>query len=55
MKIKYNIIYMLQPLNDSDDDIDYLRYWHKTFAYKFLRIKKPSEAWKRQLRRILSK
>ncbi len=30
---------MLQTLIDSDDDIDYLRYWRKTFAYKFLRIK----------------
>ena len=55
MKIKYIIIYMLQPLIDSDDNIDYLRYWRKTLAYKYLKIKEPSESWKRQLRRILSK
>ncbi len=44
---------MLQPLIDSDDDIDYLQYWRRTLAYKYLRIKEPSESWKRQLRRIL--
>ena len=43
---------MLQPLIESDD-IDYLRYWRKTLAYKYLRIKEPSESWKRQLRRII--
>ena len=46
---------MLLPLIESDDNIDYNMYWKKTFAYKFLRIKEPSESWKRQLRRILSK
>ena len=52
--IKSIIIYMLKPLLlEKDDDIDYLRYWRKTLAYKYLRIKEPSESWKLQLRRIL--
>ena len=51
---KYKVIYMLsQTLLESDDDIDYLKYWKKTLAYKYLRIKKPSEAWKQQLKKIL--
>jgi len=39
----------------SDENIDYQRYWKKTLAYKYLRIKEPSESWKLQLRRILNK
>ena len=39
----------------SDEYIDYQRYWRKTLAYRFLRIKEPSEGWKLQLRRILDK
>ena len=39
----------------SDENIDYQRYWKKTLAYKYLRIKEPSEGWKQQLRRILNK
>ena len=39
----------------SDENIDYQKYWKKTLAYKYLRIKEPSEAWKLQLRRILIK
>ena len=55
-KIYYNIyIYMLKPLIDSDDDIDYLKYWKKTLAYKYFRIKEPSESWKLKLKRILKK
>ena len=46
---------MLQPLIESDDDIDYQKYWKKTLAYKILRIKNQSESWKQQLRRILNK
>tara|TARA_A100001015_G_scaffold12722_1_gene14976 strand:- start:1399 stop:1545 length:147 start_codon:yes stop_codon:yes gene_type:complete len=46
---------MLQPLIDSDDNIDYLKHWKKTLAYKFFKIKEPSEEWKLQLRRILSR
>jgi len=42
-----------QTLLESDDDIDYLKYWKRTLAYKYLRIKEPSEAWKQQLKRIL--
>ena len=44
-----------ESLIKSDDNIDYLRYWKKTLAYKYLRIKEPSEAWKAQLRRLLEK
>ena len=44
---------MLKPLLESDDDIDYLKYWKRTLAYKFLKKKEPSEAWKQQLKRIL--
>jgi len=44
-----------QTLLESDDDIDYLKYWKQTLAYKYLRIKKPSEDWKQQLKRILSR
>jgi len=51
---KYMVIYMLsQTLLDSEDDIDYLKYWEKTIMYKFFRKKQPSERWCRQLRRIL--
>ena len=39
----------------SDEHIDYQRYWRKTLAYRFLKIKEPSEGWKLQLRRILDK
>ena len=42
-----------ESLIKSDDNIDYQRYWRKTLAYKYLRIKEPSEAWKQQLKRIL--
>ena len=42
-----------QTLLDSEDDIDYLKYWEKTIMYKFFRKKQPSERWCRQLRRIL--
>ena len=57
----YNIynniyIYMLsQILLESDDDIDYIKYWKKTLAYKVFKKKEPSEAWKQQLKRILSR
>tara|TARA_B100001093_G_C26098578_1_gene705867 strand:+ start:405 stop:551 length:147 start_codon:yes stop_codon:yes gene_type:complete len=44
-----------ESLIKSDDNIDYLRYWKKTLAYKYFRIKEPSEAWKTQLRRLLEK
>ncbi len=44
-----------ESLIKSDDNIDYLRYWKKTLAYKYFRIKEPSEAWKAQLRRLLEK
>ena len=37
----------------SDEHIDYQKYWKKTLAYRFFKIKEPSEAWKLQLRRIL--
>ena len=46
---------MLQPLIESNDDIDYDKYWKRTIAYKFFKKQKPSESWKRQLRRILNK
>ena len=39
----------------SDEYIDYQKFWRKTLAYRFLRIKEPSEGWKLQLRRILDK
>ena len=39
----------------SDENIDYQKYWKKTLAYRFLKIKEPSEGWKLQLRRILDK
>tara|TARA_B100000161_G_C33205263_1_gene261733 strand:+ start:131 stop:277 length:147 start_codon:yes stop_codon:yes gene_type:complete len=39
----------------SDENIDYQKYWKKTLAYRFFRIKEPSEGWKLQLRRILDK
>ena len=39
----------------SDEHIDYQRYWRKTLAYRFLKIKEPSEGWKLQLRRLLDK
>ena len=42
-----------QTLLDSEDDIDYLKYWEKTIMYKFFRKKQPSERWCKQLRRIL--
>ena len=52
----YNNIYMLsQILLESDDDIDYIKYWKKTLAYKVFKKKEPSEAWKQQLKRILSR
>lgn len=44
-----------ETLIRSDENIDYQRYWKKTLAYKYLRIKEPSESWKLQLRRILDK
>ena len=44
-----------ESLIRSDEHIDYQRYWKKTLAYRFLKIKEPSEAWKAQLRRILEK
>jgi hypothetical protein len=44
-----------ESLIRSDENIDYQRYWKKTLAYKYLRIKEPSESWKLQLRRILNK
>ena len=48
------IIYMLsQTLLESDDDIDYLKYWKRTLAYRVLKKKEPSEAWKQQLKRLL--
>lgn len=28
---------MLQPLIESDDDIDYDKYWKRTIAYKFFK------------------
>jgi|TARA_Y100000389_G_C17350480_1_gene458156 hypothetical protein len=46
---------MLQPLIESDDDVDYQKYWEKTLAYKFFKIKNPSESWKEQLIRILNR
>ena len=50
---KYMVIYMLsQTLLESDDDIDYLKYWKKTLAYRILKKKEPSTAWKVQLKRI---
>ena len=39
----------------SDENIDYQKYWKKTLAYRFLKIKEPSEGWKIQLRRLLDK
>lgn len=39
----------------SDENIDYQKFWRKTLAYRFLRIKEPSEGWKLQLRRILER
>ena len=39
----------------SDEYIDYQKYWRKTLAYRFLKIKEPSEGWKLQLRRIIYK
>tara|TARA_B110000483_G_scaffold140737_1_gene168041 strand:- start:798 stop:956 length:159 start_codon:yes stop_codon:yes gene_type:complete len=42
-----------QTLLDSEDDIDYFKYWEKTIMYKFFRKKQPSERWCKQLRRIL--
>ena len=42
-----------QTLIKSDDDIDYLKYWKRTLAYKIFKKKEPSEAWKQQLKRIL--
>ena len=42
-----------QTLLDSEDDIDYLKYWRRTLMYTFFRRKLPSERWCRQLRRIL--
>ena len=39
----------------SDENIDYQKYWRKTLAYRFLKIKEPSEGWKLQLRRILER
>ena len=44
-----------ESLIKSDENIDYQRYWKKTLAYKYFRIKEPSERWKQQLRRILNK
>ena len=44
-----------ESLIKSDDNIDYQRYWRKTLAYRFLKIKEPSEGWKIQLRRLLDK
>lgn len=44
-----------ESLIKSDDNIDYLKYWKKTLAYRFLKIKEPSEAWKSQLRRLLDR
>lgn len=44
-----------ESLIKSDDNIDYQRYWKKTLAYRFLKIKEPSEGWKIQLRRLLDK
>ena len=39
----------------SDENIDYQKYWRKTLAYRFLKIKEPSEGWKLQLRRLLER
>ena len=44
-----------ESLIKSDDNIDYLKHWRKTLAYRFLKIKEPSEGWKIQLRRIIYK
>ena len=46
---------MFKPLLESDDDIDYFKYWKRTLAYRFLKKKEPSDAWKVQLKRILSR
>ena len=42
-----------QTLLESDDDIDYLKYWKRTLAYKVFKKKEPSDAWKQQLKRLL--
>ena len=44
-----------QTLLESDDDIDYLKYWKQTLAYRILKKREPSDAWKQQLKRILSR
>ena len=44
-----------ESLIKSDEYIDYQKYWRKTLAYRFLKIKEPSEGWKLQLRRLLEK
>lgn len=44
-----------ESLIRSDEYIDYQRYWKKTLAYKFFKIKEPSEGWKKQLRKILER
>jgi len=44
-----------ESLIRSDENIDYQKYWKKTLAYRFFKIKEPSEAWKSQLRRIIYK
>ena len=50
------IIYMLsQQLLESDDNIDYLKYWRQTIMYKFFKKKEPSAAWCEQLKRIKSR
>ena len=62
MWLWYNILYikniydnymLSQTLLESDDDIDYLKYWKRTLAYKIFKKKEPSDAWKQQLKRIL--
>jgi len=45
-----------ESLIRSDEHyIDYQKYWKKTLAYRFLKIKEPSEGWKLQLRKILER
>ena len=46
---------LYQTLLESDDDIDYFKHWKRTLAYRIFKKKEPSEAWKQQLKRILSR
>ena len=42
-------------IKSEEKEIDYEMYWKRTIMYRVFRKKEPSEAWKEQLKRIISR